>query len=211
MRYLVENKIILDDNVITYIIVPKRIKNIYFRFKEDGKLYISGPSRTQKNIEKLLLQNKESILKLYQKNALKKDKPITYLGHELNLIITNTKPALYGDVIYAESSEEALNYLYKQSLAYFEKRVEVLKQEFDNLPNFRVRARLMKTKWGVCNISSMTVTLNVTLITKREDLIDYVIIHELSHFKHMNHSAAFWDEVGRHYPDYKRARKELNA
>ena len=87
----------------------------------------------------------------------------------------------------------------------------VLKQEFDNLPNFRVRTRLMKTKWGVCNISSMTVTLNVTLITKREDLIDYVIIHELSHFKHMNHSAAFWDEVGRHYPDYKRARKELNA
>ena len=69
----------------------------------------------------------------------------------------------------------------------------------------------MKTKWGVCNISSMTVTLNVTLITKREDLIDYVIIHELSHFKYMNHSAAFWDEVGRHYPDYKRARKELNA
>lgn len=206
-----ENKIILDDNVITYIFVPKRIKNIYFRFKDDGKLYISGPSRTQKNIEKLLLQNKESILKLYQKNALKKDKPITYLGRELSLIITNAKPALFEDVIYAESSEEALNYLYKQSLAYFEKRVEVLKQEFDNLPNFRVRARLMKTKWGVCNISSMTVTLNVTLITKREDLIDYVIIHELSHFKHMNHSAAFWDEVGRHYPDYKRARKELNA
>ena len=76
-----ENKIILDSAEITYIFVPKRIKNIYFRFKDDGKLYISGPSRTQKNIEKLLLQNKESILKLYQKNALKKDKTITYLGH----------------------------------------------------------------------------------------------------------------------------------
>ena len=211
MRYLVENKIILDSAEITYIFVPKRIKNIYFRFKDDGKLYISGPSRIQKNIEKLLLQNKESILKLYQKNTLKKEKPITYLGRELSLIITNAKPALYDDVIYAESKDAALNYLYKQSLPYFEKRVDVLKQEFDNLPNFRVRTRLMKTKWGVCNISSMTVTLNVTLITKREDLIDYVIIHELSHFKHMNHSAAFWDEVGKHYPDYKRARKELNA
>lgn len=211
MRYLVENKIILDDNVITYVIVPKRIKNIYFRFKEDGKLYVSGPSRIQKNIERLLLQNKGNILKLYEKIMTKKDKPITYLGKELELIITNAKPALYDDVIYAESKDAALNYLYKQSFPYFEKRVDVLKQEFDNLPNFRVRTRLMKTKWGVCNISSMTVTLNVTLITKREELIDYVIIHELSHFKHMNHSAAFWGEVEKHYPDYKRARKELNA
>ncbi len=149
MRYLVENKIILDDNVITYIIVPKRIKNIYFRFKEDGKLYVSGPSRIQKNIERLLLQNKGNILKLYEKIMTKKDKPITYLGKELDLIITNAKPALYDDVIYAESKDAALNYLYKQSLPYFEKRVDVLKQEFDNLPNFRVRTRLMKTKWGM--------------------------------------------------------------
>mgnify|MGYP000820480108 FL=1 len=99
MRYLVENKIVLDDNVITYIIVPKRIKNIYFRFKEDGKLYVSGPSRIQKNIERLLLQNKGNILKLYEKIMTKKDKPITYLGKELDLIITNAKPALYDDVI----------------------------------------------------------------------------------------------------------------
>ena len=68
MRYLVENKIILDSAEITYIFVPKRIKNIYFRFKDDGKLYVSGPSRIQKNIERLLLQNKGNILKLYEKD-----------------------------------------------------------------------------------------------------------------------------------------------
>lgn len=206
-----ENKIILGDNEITYVFVPKRIKNIYFRFKDDGILYVSGPSRAEKNVDKLLIQNKESILRLYKKNLNKMDKPITYLGKEIVLIITNTKPALYEDVIYAESKDAALNYLYKLSLPYFEKRVGILKQEFDHLPNFRVRARLMKTKWGVCNIGSMTVTLNETLITKREDLIDYVIIHELSHFKHMDHSAAFWKEVEKHYPDYKKARKELNT
>ena len=205
-----ENKIILDDEEITYVFVPKKIKNIYFRFKDDGILYVSGSSRVMKNIQKLLIENKDSILKLYEKNKAKVDKPITYLGKEINLIITNSKPALYEDVIYAASKEDALNYLYKLSLPYFEKRVDFLKNDFDNLPDFKVRARLMKTKWGVCNIRSMTVTLNVTLITKREDLIDYVIIHELSHFKHMNHSASFWSEVEKHYPDYKRARKELN-
>ena len=210
MKYLVENKIILDNEEITYVFVPKKIKNIYFRFKDDGILYVSGSSKVMKNIQKLLIENKDSILKLYEKNKAKVDKPITYLGKKINLIITNSKPALYEDVIYAASKEDALNYLYKLSLPYFEKRVNFLKNDFDNLPDFKVRARLMKTRWGVCNIGSMTITLNVTLITKREDLIDYVIIHELSHFKHMNHSTSFWSEVEKHYPDYKKARKELN-
>ena len=210
MKSLVENKIIISGSEITYVYVAKRNKNIYFRFKEDGILYISGPKSAEKNIEKLINQNQESILKLKQKIESKKDKPLTYLGNPINLIITDTKPALYDDVIYAKSKEDALNYLYKKSLSYFEKRVNVLKQDFNNLPNFKVKSRLMKTKWGVCNTGSMTVTLNQTLITKKPDLIDYVIVHELSHFKHMNHSAAFWEEVAKHYPNYKNARKELN-
>ena len=69
----------------------------------------------------------------------------------------------------------------------------------------------MKTRWGVCNKKSMTVTLNLELITKDVHLIDYVIVHELSHFKHMDHSKLFWEEVGMHYPYYKQARKELNS
>lgn len=51
----------------------------------------------------------------------KKDKPITYLGKELDLIITNAKSALYDNVIYAESKDAALNYLYKQSLPYLKR------------------------------------------------------------------------------------------
>ena len=67
----------------------------------------------------------------------------------------------------------------------------------------------MKTRWGVCNRKSMTVTLNTLLIHKRTFLIDYVIVHELSHFEHMDHSHAFWECVNRHYPEYKKARTEL--
>ena len=81
---------------------------------------------------------------------------------------------------------------------------------FDDLPKFTLRVRKMKTRWGVCNKSSMTVTLNTELITKDVNLIDYVIVHELCHFKHMDHSPAFWNEVYKYYPYYKQARKELN-
>ena len=48
------------------------------------------------------------------------------------------------------------------------------------------------------------------LIHYKPELIDYVIVHELSHFKFMDHSSNFWNEVSKHYPNYKKARKELN-
>ena len=80
---------------------------------------------------------------------------------------------------------------------------------FEDLPKFKLRIRRMKTRWGVCNKSSMTVTLNTELIHKDVTLIDYVIIHELCHFKYMNHSESFWTEVEKYYPYYKLARKRL--
>ena len=67
----------------------------------------------------------------------------------------------------------------------------------------------MTSRWGVCNSGSMSVTLNTKLITKPIHLIDYVIIHELCHFKHMNHSKEYWKYVESIYPYYKKARKEL--
>ena len=80
---------------------------------------------------------------------------------------------------------------------------------YKHLPKFRLRTRNMKTRWGVCNKGSMTVTLNTMLIHKKPYLIDYVICHELAHFEHMDHSRAFWQCVEDHFPRYKEARKEL--
>ena len=62
----------------------------------------------------------------------------------------------------------------------------------------------MKTRWGVCNIKTNIVTLNSRLIRYEDGVIDYVIIHELSHFIEANHSKKFWNEVGIRMPDYKK-------
>lgn len=80
---------------------------------------------------------------------------------------------------------------------------------FEDLPEFTLRIRKMKTRWGVCNFTKKIITLNSELITKDISLIDYVIIHELCHFKHQNHSPLFWQEVEKYYPYYKKARKML--
>lgn len=64
------------------------------------------------------------------------------------------------------------------------------------------------TRWG-SRSSSGTISLNIGLMNVPEPLRDYVILHELAHINHMNHSAAFWEEVAAHDPQYKRHRKAL--
>ena len=65
-------------------------------------------------------------------------------------------------------------------------------------------------RWGSCN-SRREVRFSWRLIKARPALIDYVVCHELAHLRHMNHSAAFWQEVERMCPDYRALRAELDA
>lgn len=74
----------------------------------------------------------------------------------------------------------------------------------------RVTIRGQKTRWGSCS-AKRSISLNYQLIKFRQELIDYVIIHELCHTRHMNHSKAFWNEVAKYTPDYKRLRAELRS
>ena len=67
----------------------------------------------------------------------------------------------------------------------------------------------MRTRWGVCNRRTNTITLNTELLEKDITLIDYVIIHELCHFFEPNHSKNFWYLVSLACPDYKERRKKL--
>ena len=204
-------KIILDDITLEVIINRKKIKNIYFRVKEDLKLYIScNILCTNSYIEKLIIKNKKDIIKMYN-NMLSKeieDGYIYYLGNKMKYVY-DKKILIDEDIIYGPSIDKIEEYLKKICINIFNQRLNSIKIQFDNLPEFKLRVRTMKKRWGVCNKSSMTVTLNTELIHKDVTLIDYVIIHELCHFKYMNHSKSFWDEVEKYYPYYKLARKRL--
>ena len=204
-------KYTFDDIDIDVIIERKKIKNIYFRIKEDLKLYVScGYLCSDKYIEKLLNDNKNSIIRMYTNmlNKVNVKNDIYYLGSKMNYIYDD-KIYIDGLNIYGPSVEDINNYLEKNSLSVFKNRLDRLMIQFDDLPKFRLRIRHMKTRWGVCNKSSMTVTLNTELIHKDVSLIDYVIVHELCHFKYMDHSKNFWMEVEKYYPYYKLARKRL--
>jgi len=73
-----------------------------------------------------------------------------------------------------------------------------------------LRFKNQKSRWGSCS-ELKNINLNIRLLFLPIDLIDYVIIHELCHLKHLNHSKAFWALVASHCPDYKLHEKQLES
>ncbi|MDD4283201.1 MAG: DUF45 domain-containing protein [Bacilli bacterium] len=207
-----ENKIILNQKEYIYIINRKKIKNIYFRVKSDLKIYVSANRLISNNyIEKLLIKNQISIIKMYNNILNEKKEDLRYLGNDLHFIIQDTKPYIDNNDIYANSKTEALNYIYSKASEVFNQRLNQIKLLFPDIPQFNLKIRKMTSKWGVCNKKNMSITLNMELIKKDISLIDYVIIHELCHFKYMNHSKDYWNYVANFYPYYKQARKQLKC
>lgn len=72
----------------------------------------------------------------------------------------------------------------------------------------RVTIRCQQTRWGSCS-SRGNLNFNCLLMLAPEEVLDYVVVHELAHRKQMNHSALFWQEVERECPDYKKSLRWL--
>ena len=74
----------------------------------------------------------------------------------------------------------------------------------------RITVRNQKSRWGSCSRRG-TISLNWRLIQTPEFVRDYIILHELAHRRHMNHSARFWAEVERLCPDFRTAERWLKT
>jgi hypothetical protein len=69
----------------------------------------------------------------------------------------------------------------------------------------------MKTKWGSCNHRAGHIRLNTELAKKPQDLLEYVVVHEMVHLLEPTHSERFVEIIEKHYPTWREAREELNA
>ena len=97
--------------------------------------------------------------------------------------------------------------LRKKARKYFNLRLMELAREH-GFRFTKLRLSSARTRWGSCSTNG-TVSLNIALMTVPKHLQDYVILHELTHTEHMNHSANFWARVESTCPKYKACRKEL--
>ena len=110
-----------------------------------------------------------------------------------------------GNCNYCNSSN--INILNIEKLQDFFEIIIELYEEKIPFPTLKIRK--MSSRWGVCNRKNNSVTLNSQLMMYDVEIIKYVIIHELCHFIHFNHSKSFWDSVEKYCPNYKLLRKTL--
>lgn len=203
----------VGENICNVYIEKKNNKNTYIRVKDDMNIYVTTNFLvSNKQIIKLLDNNYDFLLKMLEQKKQKQQKNelFYYLGKKYDIIYFDSKIEIYDDRIYVKDKDTLDRWYKKQIKHVFNERLEYNYNLFvENIPYPNLRIRKMKTRWGVCNRKTNTVTLNSELIKYDIQKLDYVIIHELSHFLHFNHSNNFWKQVEKYCPNYKKIRNEL--
>lgn len=142
------------------------------------------------------------------------------IDREKNILVkTPHKSKLFIDSLLKEKSSWIKKQLAKidkttliedtqiHSREFIQTRVQYY-SELMNLAFTKLKFRKMRSRWGSCN-SRREITLNSELFRVSGELVDYVIVHELAHIRHMNHSKDFHELVEHYLPDSKEYRKEL--
>ncbi|MCL4384956.1 MAG: M48 family metallopeptidase [Actinobacteria bacterium] len=88
------------------------------------------------------------------------------------------------------------------------KRIELIKPKFNNIELGQIKIKEQKKRWGSCTFKG-NLLFNWRIVMAPYCVIDYIIVHELSHLVHKNHSKKFWDMVESILPDYKERKKWL--
>ncbi len=207
----------IDDKVYQVIIVKKRNKNTYIRVKEDMNIYVTtNYLATKSYIKRLLDSNYDYLKKMINQMCKKNEKQelFFYLGVSYDIIfistISNVDIDYDNKIIYAKD-ERMLNKWYNKIIkdTFTKHYIDIFNkfEEVKLIPKLRIRK--MKTRWGVYNRVSHTVTLNSELIKYSLQALDYVIVHELSHVIFFDHSKNFWNLVSKYCSNYKSIKKEL--
>ena len=193
-------------------VIRKNNKNIYIRVK-DNKIIVTCNYLTTKNtINKLINDNIKSISKMIDKSNLRKEKEDNFylFGSKYDVIYGFNELEINGNKIYVKDKKMLDKYLDNKIKEVFS---EHLKYYYDNyledIPKPNLKIRKMSTRWGVCNLRNKNVTLNYYLYKYDIECLDYVIVHELSHFIYPDHSKLFWNQVNKYCKNYKELRKKL--
>lgn len=206
---------LINNEYYEVVIIKKRIKNTYLRVKSDLKIYASTSLFvSEKSVLKLIKDNEEAIKKMIdrEKRKIEKSSKFFYLGKEYSIVLCNVfkEVKIDEDKVYVDKMEKLDKFLKSEAKKIFPIRLKLCYDKMNaDIPWPKLVIRKMVRKWGHCNKRDKVVTLNTELIKYTLDEIDYVIVHELCHFIHFDHSKAFWESVSYYKPNYKENRKVL--
>lgn len=206
---------IVEEEKYPIIIKRKNNKNTYIRVNNKLEIIVTTSYYTTDScIIKLIKENKKTIEKMLkrQKKEKLKEEQFYYLGIKYDIIIVPTMDHVeVSEGRIFTKNQKMLDRWYQREIeTIFTKRLEQNYKLFkEKIPYPTLKLRKMKTRWGVCNKKNQSITLNINLMRENIECLDYVIVHELSHFVHFNHSKEFWDTVSKYCNNYKEIRKKL--
>ncbi len=204
------------DKSYEIVVLKKRTtKNLYIKVKDDLKIYITCNTFTSdREIKRIVNNNRKSIERMLDRAIMldEKKQDFYFLGKKYDIVYTNIDEVSLGEnKIFLSKNIDLDKWLKKQALKIFSEHLENCYENFTrSIPHPSLRIRKMKTRWGVCNTKTYVITLNLELITKDINCLDYVIYHELSHLVEANHSKRFWAVVEENFKDYKKYRALTN-
>ena len=165
---------------ISYTLIRSSRKTLSLEVRPDGTVTVRAPRRLSEKAIRDFVASKES-----------------WLRGKLQKYESPLPPLTAGEL--AQLKQQAKEDLSRR-VSFWAPQVGV---SFE-----RITIRAQRTRWGSCS-NGGNLNFNCLLMISPPEIRDYVVIHELCHRKHMNHSPGFWSEVAKHCPDYARHRKWL--
>jgi hypothetical protein len=213
-------------------VVRKKMKNIRLTiYPSTGKIRLSVPKRTSEKMIQSFLKSKLDWIKKHSQSVVNQNNKVlnfetgenhSFLGKNYPLEIIEIqgreKVKFEDNIIYLFVNEGSTIELRQKLLVkWYRKQLEAILPEmiayWESVMHVKVeewRIKSMKTKWGTCNITKKRIWLNLELIKKTKEQLEYVVVHEMVHLFEKYHNKRFYDLMTLYLPNWKEIRKQLN-
>ena len=207
-----------------YTLIRARRRTAAIQIQKDGQVVVRAPMRLPKKEIERFLQEKESWILAQQQRMRQRqqrreqfalsDGRLPLLGKFFPLEQTDDGKPCYQDGVFClprggeEQLRQQAQLLYRQiAREELTRRVAFYAPKLGVQPT-GLRINGAKGRWGSCS-GKNSLNFSWRLMLAPEHCVNYVVVHELCHILHHDHSAAFWREVERFFPDWKECRRQL--
>lgn len=194
-----------------------RNRNTYITITNEGEICVRTPFKDMKRV-RTLLKEREGWIRS-KLTLIRSSQPLQQysLGESIRfrgeIFPLSHFPALSAKIQQCNNSINIEKYYFdfykKEAQLTIPSRVSYYARKMGLAPDEIIFKR-MRRRWGSCD-SRRRVTFNTLMMQLTYEQIDYIIVHELAHLKHMNHSKLFHALVGEYLPEHKKVRAELRA
>lgn len=206
-------------------LIRSRRKTVAIIVQRDGRVIVRAPLKAAAEAIEVFVQSKSEWIREKKALALQSaaaparqfvsGEKFWLLGEQIPLRVVadqRTTLALRDEFLLAAKAAPDARAIFEKwyrarALTVLAERVNLLARKY-GFQYAKLRITSARTRWGSCS-SRGTLSFTWRLVMAPPEVIDYVVIHELAHTRVQNHSPAFWAEVARLMPGYKRSREWL--